>query len=685
MPTYLAPGVYIEEIDSGPPPIQGVGTNIPAFVGAARRGPIEGPPTLVTSYADFVRTFGGAFEIQGFGYSQDLPPAVKGYFDNGGQVAYIARATPNPATLAAAATANITLPGGITTRLTSDVPAGASVIYLRDLRGITEGTELALSTLAATTVKVASVDPASGAVTLTAALANAAVLSARSTIVATTLADPATQIEATGLPNPIAAGPESNTAGPQSLQLTAANPGTWGSSIQIVPSIQSAARSTAVAVLSGTQLQLISGAGFYVGAWIEIDNGTQKKYVTVTAVAGPVLTVSGAALMAADVTPGKTYVSSCEFGLTISYQDPVEMSTVQENYNGLTLANVPGRYYSEQLANSALVTVVAGPGGAPAGNPFLFPSAPDGLTAVSLWENGQDPAPADPDVLGYDNGPGKRSGLLSISDLNGVTLLAAPGTTSQTVQQALIDQCELLRDRFAVLDPVSEGDQPATLNDIENQRNLYDSEYAALYYPRLVIPDPISGPPNTRTIAPSGHILGVYARVDETRGVYKAPANELVLGVSGFETAVSTGLQDILNPLNINALRDFTSIQRGLRIYGARCVTSDSEWNYVNVRRLFIFIEQSLNIGTQWVVFEPNDQKLWAQVTQSVSIFLTGVWQSGALMGSTVAEAFYVKADQTTMTEDDILNGRFVMEIGIAPVRPAEFVIFRISQWDGGT
>ena len=646
MPTYLAPGVYIEEINSGPPPIQGVGTNIPAFIGAAQRGPIEGPPTAVTSYADFVRTFGGPFEIEGFGYSQDLPPAVKGFFDNGGQVAYIARVMRDSASPPAAATATITLTGGITTRLTADVPAGATVIYLRDLRGITVGTELALSTLSGATLTVGSADPATGAVTLSAALTNTSTLPARSTIVSTNLADPATQIDGTGLPHPIAGGP-SATGGPTSLELAASNPGTWGKSIQIVPSIQSAARSTAVAVLSPTQLQLKSGAGFYVGAWIEIDNGAQKKYVTVSAVDGPVLTVAGAPLAATDLAAaGTTFVSSCEFGLTISYQDPVELTTVQETYNGLTINSVPGRYYADQLVASALVTVTSGPPAArAAGNPFLFPGAPDGLNAVSLWTGGQDLAPADFDVLGYDNGPGKRSGLLAIADLDDVAMLAAPGVTSQTVQQALIDQCELLKDRFAVLDPVSEGEAPATLNDIEDQRNLYDSEYAALYYPRLVIPDPISGPPNTRTIAPSGHIIGVYARVDNTRGVYKAPANEFVLGINGFEAASPRACRRSSTRSTSTSLRDsHARCSAACGSSGARCVTSDSRLE-LRQRPAAVHLHREVTRHRHAV------GGVRAQRREAVGpdpgqrhVFLTGVWQGRRADGHKPEEAFFVTA-----------------------------------------
>jgi phage tail sheath protein FI len=392
-------------------------------------------------------------------------------------------------------------------------------------------------------------------------------------------------------------------------------------------------------------------------------------------------------LTTAEVTADAGYTegvraSSCEFGLTISYTDPVELVTVSENYTGLTISNVPGRYYSAQLAASALVTTPVP--AASDGNPFLFPSAPNGQ-AFSL-AGGSETVPTDNDVIGYQLGPNQNTGLYAIAAVDQIAIIAAPGLTGQTVQLALIDQCELLLDRFAVLDPVpGTSGNPATVAQIQQQRNLYDSEYAALYYPRLVINNTLAAAPPTRTIAPSGHVMGVYARVDQTRGVYKAPANELIQGILSLETVVTQGVQEILNPLNINVIRDFTSMQRGLRIYGGRCITSDSNWNYVNVRRLFIFIEQSLNIGTQWAVFEPNDEKLWAQLKDSVTLFLTSVWQDGALMGAKAAEAFFVTIDTTTMSPDDILNGRLIMEIGIAPVRPAEFVIIRIGQWRGGS
>jgi uncharacterized protein len=188
-------------------------------------------------------------------------------------------------------------------------------------------------------------------------------------------------------------------------------------------------------------------------------------------------------------------------------------------------------------------------------------------------------------------------------------------------------------------------------------------------------------------IPPSGHVAGVWCRTDASRGVHKAPANEVIRGIRGLQRVLTKGEQDILNPspVNISVLRDFREQNRGLRVWGARVITSDADWKYVNVRRLFNFVERSIERGTEWSVFEPNDLHLWARVQRSIADFLTVVWLSGGLMGATAEEAFYVKCDRTTMTQNDLDNGRLIVLIGIAPVKPAEFVVIRIGQWQGGS
>jgi phage tail sheath protein FI len=184
-------------------------------------------------------------------------------------------------------------------------------------------------------------------------------------------------------------------------------------------------------------------------------------------------------------------------------------------------------------------------------------------------------------------------------------------------------------------------------------------------------------------VPPSGHMLGIFARVDNERGVHKAPANEVVRGITGLRRYFTKGEQDILNPYpqNINVVRDFRATSRGIRVWGARCITSDNDHKYVNVRRLLIFLEDSIDRGLQWVVFEPNADELWARVRRAVSNFLTTVWRNGALEGTTPEQGFFVRCDRTTMTRDDIDNGRLICVIGVAPVKPAEFVIIRIGLW----
>lgn len=209
----------------------------------------------------------------------------------------------------------------------------------------------------------------------------------------------------------------------------------------------------------------------------------------------------------------------------------------------------------------------------------------------------------------------------------------------------------------------------------------YDTKYGALYYPWIRIANPL-GNGASILVPPSGHLAGIYARSDTERGVHKAPANEVIRGVMAVETQITKSEQDILNPVGVNCIRAFPG--RGIRVWGARTLSSDASWRYINVRRLFNFVEESIQQGTQWIVFEPNDQALWARIRRDVSAFLTTVWRSGALFGLTPAEAFYVKCDEEnnpTATRD---LGQVVIEIGLAPVKPAEFVIFRISQWAGG-
>ncbi len=284
----------------------------------------------------------------------------------------------------------------------------------------------------------------------------------------------------------------------------------------------------------------------------------------------------------------------------------------------------------------------------------------------------------------------ERKGLEGLEVLDDVTMLVIPDLMTtmpgeklnlemvKAVQTAMIAHCERMGDRVAILDA------PPDINPQEMKRWRmdiagFDSSYAAMYYPWIKVADPATD--TVVQIPPSGHIAGLWARNDNTRGVHKAPANEVLSGVVGLAYQTTKGEQDTLNPIGVNCIRSFPG--RGIRVWGARTLSSDPAWRYINVRRLFNYVEKSIENGTQWVVFEPNNRKLWARVNRDVSSFLRTVWRDGALFGSAPDEAFYVKVDDELNPPESRDLGRLIIEIGMAPVKPAEFVIFRISQWAG--
>jgi phage tail sheath protein FI len=294
-------------------------------------------------------------------------------------------------------------------------------------------------------------------------------------------------------------------------------------------------------------------------------------------------------------------------------------------------------------------------------------------SAIALGDYTGRTLPALPD------GTVNRTGLEGFREIDEISLVCAPDHHSvPTLNAALVTHCTQMADRFAVLHSNPATD---TLNTIGNLRPPQDTTFAAFYFPWIKIFDPRSN--QDYLIPPSGHVAGIYAKTDVERGVHKAPANEVVQGATGLQFQITKIEQDLLNPRGVNCLRVFPG--RGLRVWGARTSSTNTLWKYINVRRLFLFLEESIDEGTQWVVFEPNNEKLWARVKQTIEQFLRTVWRNGALMGLTEAEAFFVKCDRTTMTQDDIDNGRLICIIGVAPVKPAEFVIFRITQFSGGS
>lgn len=305
--------------------------------------------------------------------------------------------------------------------------------------------------------------------------------------------------------------------------------------------------------------------------------------------------------------------------------------------------------------------------------------------------DGEMPQPTDfaGEAADPDDATIKATGLEALAEIDDIAIVALPDsgdmgdvTVSQVTVQALISHAEKMRYRIAVVD----GPVGSSMNEIRAFRGQFDSKYSAMYYPWIKVFDPNErfsqgAPPKQLLLPPSGFVAGIYARSDITRGVHKAPANEVVRGLTKFEVNINTPRNEVINPEGINALRFFEG--RGYRVWGARTMSSDPEWKYVNVRRLFIYLEHSIDKSTQWAVFEPNNQRLWDNIRRTVEDFLLVLWRDGALMGNKPEEAYFVRCDRTTMTQNDLDNGRMICLVGIAPVKPAEFVIFRVGQWTG--
>jgi phage tail sheath protein FI len=277
---------------------------------------------------------------------------------------------------------------------------------------------------------------------------------------------------------------------------------------------------------------------------------------------------------------------------------------------------------------------------------------------------------------------GFKTGLAQFDDVDDISIVAAPGATArhaddpadaEAITDLLVAHAERMRYRIAVLD----SPPSASVAIVRQWRARLDSSHAALYYPWVTIKDPNAA--RDLNLPPSGFVAGIYARTDIQRGVFKAPANEVVTLAVNFERAITRAEQEVLNPLGINCLRFFPG--RGYRVWGARTLGSDPDWKYINVRRYFIYLEHSIDRGIEWAVFEPNGEPLWARVRQSIENFLSAEWRNGAMQGSTPKDAYFVKCDRDTMTQDDLDNGRLICVIGVATVKPAEYVIFRIGQW----
>lgn len=558
MAEYLSPGVYVEEFDSSPRAIEGVGTSTAGFIGMAAKGPTVGAPSLVTSFADYQRQFGGYLSEYTHGGYRFLPYAVEQFFQNGGTRCYVSRVIPE----------------------------------------------------------------------------NAAVAAAQEGI----------------------------------LTLRAANEGKWGNRVLVSFTTANKRKLQLVRKEGPAVYAAKNASGFGEGDLVEFAGELNR----IAAVFDNVITFEQdfeGDPVDTSLIP-KALLYSVEMDVTVRCDGEVE------TYSGCTLNPTSSTYLADRLRTSRIIVVdsldpaegIVNPVSAIFGEGKL-----SGSIALSGGSDGTMDAVNAGVFIGQDMGPGKRTGICSFQENDVVSIIAVPGVTIPEVIVSLIAHCEKEQNRFAVLDV------PADLsktNDVIEYRSLVDSSYAAFYHPWLQVYDPVTKKPGF--IPPSGSVAGVYSRTDISRGVHKAPANEII-ACTGLSINYTTGEQDILNPAGVNLIRALPG--QGIRVWGARTASTNSNFKYVNVRRLFIYVEQSIRAATNWVVFEPNNSGLWARVQMTISTFLENMFRAGMLSGDTAAEAYYVDIGPNTMSRDDILNGRLICEIGIAPSRPAEFVIFRVTQF----
>ena len=560
MAEYLSPGVYVEEFDSSPRAIEGVGTSTGGFVGMAVKGPTIGTPSLVTSFADFQRQFGGFLSEYTHGEYRYLAYSVEQFFANGGTRCYISRVVPEDASLATAK------------------------------KGI--------------------------------------------------------------------------------LSMRAANEGKWGNRILVSLMATNRKKMQLLKKESDNIFVAKSVDGFREGDVVEFAG----EFNRIAGIFDNTVTFEkpfGADPVDTAIVP-KNVVFSVEMDVTIRSDSDVE------TFTGVTLNPTSTNYLARKLAASRLVVATVEPND-DIDNPVSVILGKGVLSGTISFAGGSDGTMEAVNAgvfIGIDNGPGQRTGIQAFLENDSVSIIAVPGITIPEVVVALVSHCENEKNRFAVLDIPQELRKTG---DIIEYRNMIDSTYAAMYHPWIQVYDRVAKKP--AYIPPSGAVMGVYSRTDVSRGVHKAPANETI-ACTGLSVNYTTGEQDILNPAGVNLIRALPG--QGIRIWGARTASSNSAFKYVNIRRLFIFVEQSIRMSTNWVVFEPNNSSLWARVQMTVSSFLESMFRAGMLAGDSPAEAFYVNIGTSTMSQDDIMNGRLICEIGIAPSRPAEFVIFRVTQFTAG-
>ncbi len=466
------------------------------------------------------------------------------------------------------------------------------------------------------------------------------------------------------------------------LNVSAANAGKWGNRIQISLKSANKRRMQLIKKDGENVFTAKSIEGFREGDIVEFAG----EYNRIEMIYDKQVTFAGK-FKGNPVDEGiipKNVITLVTFDVQIRYNEQIE------NYFDCTLNDTAPTYIAARLAKSGLVTVEAGEvkdtavkgekGEAPItviANPveaILGKGITEGTFTLEGGSDGSIKSVNAGTFIGVDEGPLGRTGIQSFLENDSVSLMAVPGVTMPEVAVALVAHCENTKNRFAVLDMPKDA---VKVEDLTEYRGIIDSTYAAMYHPWIQVFDRASN--QTAAVPPSGAVLGVYSRTDQTRGVHKAPANETVF-CNGLTVNYTKAEQDILNPAGVNLIRNIPG--EGIRVWGARTASSNAAFRYVNIRRLFIYVMESIKASTNWVVFEPNDATLWQRVNLTISSFLESLWRTGMLSGASADEAYFVEIGPgTTMTMDDIRAGRLICNIGIAPSRPAEFVIFRLSQF----
>ena len=630
-PTY--PGVYIDEISTGGP-IAGVGTSTAAFVGPTLKG-AHFRPTRITNWTEFQEQFGGYLD------GTFMAHGVRGFFDNGGTIAYIVR-------VGSGVRAHVELADRAST------PGKALRIEAKAEGSAGDGITVSVSDaeLVKTAVQKERVATASieGKVVKLAQPADAEKFRAGDTVT----------VEGTEFRAEI-----SRIEGGTLLLDTAISQRAGEGFVRI-----------ADLVAGQTRLRLASTRGLEPGSVIKIARQRTNETQVVSGVVGNFVTLAGSGLkngfkLAAE--DGDVAVTSVEFSLRITAPGGGDGP---ETFDGLSMNRRHSRYW-DKVVKSAFVDLMAPEVESTQQPPNDRPAVVDAKPLEQATGEG----PVNPGVPEYVRG------IASLVPIMDVQLVCAPDAATQPVlqrqaiQQEIVRHCEMLGDRFAVLD-AGKGLPPDKALLDQRAWCVSPRGYASLYYPWLSITDPLTGD-GLIQIPPSGHVAGIFARVDAQRGVHKAPANEYIAGALGLETTIDNVQHGILNRGGVNALRIFPGEVRPI-VWGVRTTSDGTEWMHNSVRRLFIFVETSLKLGLRPWVFEPNNLGLWKKIDRTITEFLTRVWRSGALFGRKASDAFYVKIDEELNPPAVRALGQVFIEVGMAPVHPAEFIVVRIGIWEGG-